>query len=291
MTSSPSVAKYASTSPASSRVREAVLLIRAERQLAPRGAAERQPGPRRRRRPSLLDREVDQPARDRVGLEREHAGHVDRRDTGAEQGEEQLAEPLRALDELGDASRLEQGVAERERAARLEAGEVGRREDAEHLARPVDDDDVIGAGVEHVDDRIHRSAVRVDLDGRLHDAEDGVLHRHVARDHALAQDRVGQDRDVVPVLDEDRRRVVLGHRLGGLADRDAAVAEHGRPRDEVGDPRRAELRQGMHDVAGLHEPVAERRGDVARPGGPREHLQRPLARNQVAGRLPRAPAR
>ena len=271
--------------------REAVLLIRPERQLAPCGAAEGQPRPRHGRRASLVDREVDQPACDRVGLKREHAGHVDRRDAGAEQREEQRFQPLRALDQLVDASRLEQRMAECEWTAHLEAGEIGSRENAEHTAGPVDDHDVVGSGVEHVHDRVHCSAVGVDLDGRLDDAEHRVLDRDVAGGHALAQDRVRQDRDAVPVLHQDRRRVVLGHRLGRLADRDASVAEHGRPGDELRDPGRAELRQGVHDVTGLDEPVAQGCRDVPCTRGPREHLERPLAWNEVARRLLARPHR
>ena len=62
------------------RVRESRLNVRAERELAPRDAAEREPGPGRRRLAAPCDREVDQPCRDRVDLQREHSAHVDRRE-------------------------------------------------------------------------------------------------------------------------------------------------------------------------------------------------------------------
>ena len=111
-------------------------------------------------------------------------------------------------------------MAEGERAARLEPGEVGRREHAEHVPRVVDDDDVVGAGVEHLDDRVDGDPLGPDLTRRGRTiSETGLLGRHLAGDDALAQHGVGEDREVVAVADEDRRRVVVGHQLRRAPDR------------------------------------------------------------------------
>src|SRR5207302_10042586 len=63
------------------RIRHAVLLVGCQRELAPRAAAEDEPGPGGRRRTVPPDREVDEPRRERVELEREHAPDVGRGDT------------------------------------------------------------------------------------------------------------------------------------------------------------------------------------------------------------------
>ena len=118
-------------------------------------------------------------------------------------------------------------MAEGERAARLEAGEVGRREHAEHARALVDDDDVVGAGVEHLDDGVDRDALGPDLTAGRDDQRDGALRRHLAGDDALAQHGVGEDREVVAVADEDRRRVVVGHQLRRAADRHVASQNTG----------------------------------------------------------------
>src|SRR5207249_2461843 len=57
-------------------VRESVLLVRAERELATGGAAECEPGPGGRRRALALEAELDQPRDDRVELERQDASDL-----------------------------------------------------------------------------------------------------------------------------------------------------------------------------------------------------------------------
>ena len=174
-------------------------------------------------------------------------------------------------------------MAQGEGAPGLEAGEVGRREHAEHLPGGIDDDDVVGAVVEHLDDRVDRDPVGPDLHCGLDDARDRILRRHLSGDHAGAQHGVGEDREVSAVPHEDRRPVVGRHQLGGAPDRDRTLAEERGTRDELADPNRAELRHRMDDVARLHEPRAERTGEMLGAGGPRVERERGVARHEQAG--------
>ena len=182
-------------------------------------------------------------------------------------------------------------MTEREGTARLEPGQVGRGEHAQHAPVRLDDDDVVGARVEHLDDRVDGDALRADLHRRLDDPRNGVLRRHPAGDDALAQDGVREDREVLAVANEDRRAVLVGHRLRGPADRDAALAENGRAGDQLGDPDRSELRHRMHDMTGLHEAPPQRRRQAGDARRPREQLERLLARDEQAARSPRGPGR
>ena len=173
-------------------------------------------------------------------------------------------------------------MAQGERAPRLEARQVGGRQHAEHLPRCIDDHDVIGARSEHLDDRVHGDAIRPDLQRPRDDARDGAFGRHLARDDALAQDRVGEDRQILAVADEDRRRAVLVHHLGRAPDRRVRIGEDRRAADQVGDPDRPELRQRVDRVPGLHEAVPVRRREIADAGRASEDCERLIAPDQPA---------
>ena len=190
-----------------------------------------------------------------------------------------------------DVARAEDRVPECERAACLEPGEIGRREHPEHARAGVDDHDVVGARSEHLDDGVDGDPVGRHLDGRLHDPRHRVLGRGAFGDHALTEHGVGQDREVEAVADEERGGVVLAHDLSAAPDRGAALAEERRPVDQIGDPDRSQLGQGMDHVARLDEPAAERPREVRRAGRVGEDGERLLARDQEADGLLARPHR
>ena len=163
------------------------------------------------------------------------------------------------------------------------------RSAAEYLTRGVDDGDVIGSPVEHLDHRVDCDPLRPDLHGRLHDARDGALGRDLARDDPSPQDGVREDRQVLSVADEDRRAVVGRHQLRGAPDRDRALAEERGAGDQLGHADRPELGHRVHHVARPHEPVAERSREVGGSGRPGVERQRLLSRDEEANRLVASP--
>jgi len=115
---------------------------------------------------------------------------------------------------------------------------------------------VVGAGIQQVDDRIYCEAVGSDDDRARGDTGDGVFGREIRREDSSAQGGVGEDQELRAVADEDRGRVVLGHDQRRGADRDVAAAEQRRPRDQLLDPQRCELRQGVNRMTRLGETLA-----------------------------------
>ena len=159
------------------RVRERVLLIGGECELATRSASERKPCPRHRRGTVRLDRQVDQPRGERLELQREHATDVTWRELGAVQCEEEARELGCRGDELVLVGRAQDAVAERERAVRLADHQVGGRQHPERPAHGVRHHDVIDLGSQHVDHRLDREVGRDHADGRDCDMPDS---RHPA---------------------------------------------------------------------------------------------------------------
>ena len=144
---------------------------------------------------------------------------------------------------------------------------------------------MIRAAVEQLDDRVDRDSVRRHDHGRLDDPRDCVLRGEPAGDDARADDRVREDEEVVAVPDEDRRGVVVRHRLRRPADRHARLGEHRRPADQLLDANRPELRQRVDEVARLDEPFPQRHRDPPRALRPPEHDERLLPRDHVADRV------
>src|SRR5439155_6983863 len=106
-------------------VREGVLLVGAQRELTPGRAAESEPRPWNGGRPVRLEGEIEQPDRERVELEREHAADVHGTEPSVQQCEKEAAEVLRDSDELLLVGCTQNRVAKGEWAAHLDAHQVG----------------------------------------------------------------------------------------------------------------------------------------------------------------------
>src|SRR5439155_24328444 len=133
-----------------------------------------------------------------------HAADVHRSEPSVQQREKEAAEVLRGGDEVVLVGCPQDRVAKGEWAAHLDAHQVGGGEDAEDIPQRVDDDQVVGVGVQQVDDRIHGEPVRSDGDRARGDTGDGAFRRDVFRKDASAQGGVGEDQQVRTVVDEDR---------------------------------------------------------------------------------------
>ena len=229
-----------------------------------------------------LDREVEQPERERVELQREHATDVHRGQPCLEKREEQPSQVRCGGDELVLVGGAQDRVAERERASRLDAHQVGRRENALDPVQLVDHDEVVGARVEHVDDGIDGEPVRPDRHRSGDDARHGALGGNFARDDSRAKSGIREDVEVLAVENEDRRDRVLGHDPRGRTNRDVGTAEHGRTADQLLHAQGGELGKGVHRVAGLGQPFAEGHGDVAGSRRTAEHRECLFARDGVA---------
>ena len=264
------------------RVRERVLLVRRERELAACGTSEREPGPGHRSGTAALDREVDQLRGERLHLQRQDATDIRRRQRSRVQREKEAGQPRRHQHELVLVGRAQDPVTEREGAVRLAEHDVRRREHAHRPERRIHDRQVLDAGIEHVDRGLDGELRRGHGDGGHRETGDGVVRRHATQDHAASERRIGEDLELRRVRDEDRRALVVGHRLCGRADRVVVPAEDRRPRDQVGDAYGRDLGQGVHDVPRPCQTLAQARGDVARACGPAEHRQGLATLDQVA---------
>ena len=152
-------------------VGQRIVLVRGERRLPAGGRAECEPRPGRRRRRPLGGDQLDEAGGRRVGLERDHAADVERRDAGPDQAHDHLRHVQGRLDDLVHASGVRDRAPERERRSALEVHQVGRRHHAERRSGRVDDRQVVDAGVEHVDHRVDGEALgRERLCGRGHEA-------------------------------------------------------------------------------------------------------------------------
>ena len=159
-----------------SGVGQRVVLVGGERELAARGAPEREPSPRNRRGTMPVGGEVEEALGRGVALKREDPSDRDCVETRVEQGYER-ARKLRGHvheDVFGLGPR--QRAADPERTQGLEVHQIGGRDDAEDVLHLVQNGKVVHARVHHLDARLDREAIR--------------RRRHDRRAHDLAHRRV-----------------------------------------------------------------------------------------------------
>ena len=113
----------------------------------------------------------------------------------------------------------------------------------------------------------------------------GASGDDTAGHHFLAEVGVGHDAQFAGRGDEERRDVLCAHQIGGFSHRSFWTAEHRRPRYEVADADRANLRQAVDRMAGADEPLAHGPSNEYGTGGlPRTSsaASRPIS---VTGRI------
>src|SRR5262245_9878478 len=77
--------------------------------------------------------------------------------------------------------------------------------------------------------------------------------------------------------------MLCAHQTGGFSDRSFWAAEHRRPRYEIADTDRANLRQAVHGVTGADQPLAHGPSNENGTRWPTENVQRRLPFNKVTG--------
>ena len=295
LTSAAKRSKYASIASAvvAIRVRERVLLIGGERELAARSAAEREPRPGHgggARARSM--REVDQPRGERLALQREHATDVRWRErrASAAPGRGAAAAPPRPR--AASSSRARRMPWRSANGLCASLTHAGRRRRALRPARAPRSTTARCSTSE--------SSMSIDrLDGELgrhhddrgdRDMRTGIIRRHVAGDDAAPQRRVRDDLELLRPQHEDRRAadcqssICAARRIVS-----SALAEQRAARlTRSATLHRRHLRQRVHDVPGAVSVASRawRRRSLRRRTG-RAPRSASSLRNQVAdhGRL------
>ena len=168
--------------------------VGARQRLAPRQAAERQPGERRRRRPGVGDGELDQPADERVDDDRVDAREVQRRRPRAVQRDDGGPQVARRGGELVRGRRAGDRGPQVKRRPRLGGDQVGVLHDAEHPAGRREHGEVAHAAIEHVQPHLAAQPVGRDRVGRRrHRLRDRRIEGQPAGHHACAQVAIGED--------------------------------------------------------------------------------------------------
>ena len=150
---------------------EPVILVGVERLFAPAQAPEREPGPLRGRRPSLLDRELEEATGQDIDRGPDNVTDVDSGDTAIHQrchGLRQTAHRCRGQLSRG---RCRDGGADRERGVGTEADHVGFGEDPNDVPGCRDHGQVVEPSLHHAEQRF--GGHRILRDG------DHVVGRHV----------------------------------------------------------------------------------------------------------------
>ncbi len=124
-------------------VREPVVLVGDEVELAAGGAAERQPGVGDRRLAAPLDGELQHALRHRVVEQREDARHRGRVQVRGHQADEELRHVGRGLDDVVQGARVVDRAAQREGAARVQRHQAAGGEDADDVAIGIHDRQVV----------------------------------------------------------------------------------------------------------------------------------------------------
>ena len=201
-------------------VGEPVVLVRGERELRARRAAEGEPGVRDRRLAETVDGELEEPRRQRVVKHGEDARHRRRVDVRRHEVDEELGDVGRSRDDLVLAARRHDLATQGERAARLERHQAARGEDADHLALAVQHGHVVHAGGHHRDAGLGGEDLGADgVHRRRHDLGDRGVPRDAAHDHLVAQVDVGDDAGdaaAAGAAHQDRRALLGDHDLRGL---------------------------------------------------------------------------
>ena len=209
--------------------RQRVVLIRGERELPPRDAAEPHPRPRHRRGSVPRERQVHEPGRDRVALHRERAAHVGRVEARGQKRGLELRHPLRHdLHERVLVGRLVDLSPQREHAA-LTRGDVLHGHHAHHLPA-LGHERLPQPRVEQLNQRLPNRALRGHAQrGRAHRRAHRVVASETGAEHPLAEIRVGHDSGSVRQLDIGRGHMVLGEDPCGVAHARVSRHAHRRP--------------------------------------------------------------
>ena len=258
----------------SPRQRHRAVDVGARHRLAPRQAAERQPGERRRRLAGVRDRELDQPPDERVddhGVDRRRcaaapsARGAARRSSGAARAPPATSSSRRRR--AGDRR------AQVKRRPRLGGDEVGVLDDAEHPAGRRDDGEVADAAIEHVQPHLAAQPVGRHRVGRRRHR---LARRARRADSPPATTRVRRSRSVrIPSdaaeVDDDARGARVGHPLRRVADRWSAAGRRSaacaRARRRAGARGRVAAARLARRARGARGPAASARRTAAPRAG------------------------